>query len=58
MKRTYKYFSIKPTYQMNEQIIFPDLLLLRNGCAIEFHIYRKPTIIDTNDIFFLLPIHK
>jgi hypothetical protein len=37
---------------MNEQRGFPDLLLLRNGSAIEFDIYQKPTIIDTNVNFF------
>jgi hypothetical protein len=47
-KRIHKYFTLKLAYQMNEQITFSDLLHLRNGSAIEFDIYRKPTTIDTN----------
>jgi hypothetical protein len=37
----------KPTHEINNQINFPDLLIIRKESRIEIDMYRKPTTTDT-----------
>lgn len=47
VSRIHKHISFQLTSETNKQLIFLDLLLLRNDSATEFDIYRYPITADT-----------
>jgi hypothetical protein len=52
MNNIHKNIVFKPTHEINNQINFMDLLIIRNRSSIEIDIYRKPTTTDTTINFF------